>query len=146
MKTLLAAAALALSLAAVVVPAQADGRDHRYERRDDRRDRHHDRRGHDRHWDRRDSYRAGYIEGRHDQRRYDRGRYVRPSGYYYRTWRHGDRLPRAYYSTRYVVHDYDVYHLRRPPRGYHWVRVDNDVLLTAVATGLVVSAAYGLFY
>jgi Ni/Co efflux regulator RcnB len=39
-----------------------------------------------------------------------------------------------------------VYRLRPPPRGHYWVRVDNDVLLTAIATGLIVDVAYNLFY
>jgi Ni/Co efflux regulator RcnB len=44
------------------------------------------------------------------------------------------------------VDDYYTYRLRPPPRGYHWVRVDNDVVLAAVASGLVVSAVYGIFH
>jgi Ni/Co efflux regulator RcnB len=55
-------------------------------------------------------------------------------------------LPAAYYSSRYVVRDYHVYRLSPPPRGYHWVRVNNDVLLAAVASGVVVSVVNGLFY
>ena len=66
------------------------------------------------------------------------GRYVRPSGYYYRSWRYGDHLPRSYYGRRYIVNDYYAYRLRPPPRGYHWVRVDNDVVLAAIASGMVV--------
>jgi Ni/Co efflux regulator RcnB len=38
-----------------------------------------------------------------------------------------------------------VYHLRRPPYGYHWVRVDNDVVLASIASGIVVSAVFGIF-
>ena len=29
----------------------------------------------------------------------------------------------------YVVNDYGHYHVRRPPRGYHWVRDDRGNLL-----------------
>ena len=50
----------------------------------------------------------------------------------YRSWRTGDRLPTAYYAPRYIVQDFHHYHLRQPPRGYHWVRVDNDVVLAAI--------------
>jgi Ni/Co efflux regulator RcnB len=155
MKRLFAATALALTLiGGVVTTAQADNRDRnryerrhdghddrRYDRRDDRRhDRHDDRRYDRRDWDR-------YYGFRHyDGRRYQYGRYVRPSGYYYRSWRYGDHLPRGYYSRRYIVNDYHVYHLRPPPRGYHYVRVDNDVVLAAIASGVVVSAIYGIFY
>lgn len=118
-----------------------DRSDHRYDRRYDRR---HDYRHSDRrysNWDRRDAYRAGYVHGR-----YDRGRYIVPRGYYRHSWRHGDHLPRSYYSSRYIVNDYHAYHLHRPPYGYHWVRVNNDVVLAAVASGLVVSVVNGLFY
>jgi Ni/Co efflux regulator RcnB len=150
MKTLLVAMALALALVGgVVTSAQADHREQRYERRDDHRGRghrHDSRRDRRDHWDHRDGYRLGYAQGRHDQRRYNRGHYVRPAGYHYRTWRYGDYLPSAYCSRRYIVHDYDVYRLHRPPRGYHWVRVDNDVFLAAIAGGLVVAAAHDIFY
>ena len=176
MKTLFAAAVAVTLLTGTVTAAYADNdRDHgrHYDRghrdhdgdkrwhRDDRRDyRGHDRRDdhrrydrnhrdydHDRHrYDRRDAYRAGYWDGRSDQRRFDRGRYIAPRGYYSRHWRHGDYLPRAYYSSGYIVRDYHVYHLSPPPRGYHYVRVNNDVILAAVASGLVVSVVNGLFY
>jgi len=166
MKTLFAAAVTVSMLMGTVTTAYADndrnrgrherhydGRhhsDHGKDRRDFRG--HHDnrkdwdRRGHDRHYDRRDAYRAGYVNGRIDQRRYDRGRYIAPRGYHVRSWRHGDHLPRAYYEKRYIVHDYGRYHLHAPPHGHHWVRVNNDVILAAVASGLVVSVVNGLFY
>jgi Ni/Co efflux regulator RcnB len=44
------------------------------------------------------------------------------------------------------VYSYRSYHLYNPPRGYHWVRVRNDVFLTAVATGIVLDAVYNLYY
>jgi Ni/Co efflux regulator RcnB len=47
-------------------------------------------------------------------------------------------VPRAYISDDYMIDDYHAYHLRRPPSGHCWIRVDNDFLLTAIATGLVV--------
>ena len=102
--------------------------DHRNDRRYDRRD-----------WDRNYGFRH------YDGRRYNYGRYVRPSGYYYRSWRYGDYLPRGYYSSRYVVNDYHLYHLHPPPYGYHYVRVDQDVVLAAIASGIVVSAVFGIF-
>jgi Ni/Co efflux regulator RcnB len=124
-----------------------DGRND-WDRRDhDRRDwgRQDYRRDHDR-YDRRDAYRAGYYTGRVDQHRYDRGRYIAPRGYYVRSWRHGDYLPRSYCETRYIVNDYGRYHLYAPPRGHHWVRVNDDIVLAAVTSGLVVSVVNGLFY
>jgi Ni/Co efflux regulator RcnB len=169
MKRLFAATALALTLiSGVVTTAQADNRDrnrneHRHDRHNDRRDewrrdyrrddrrydyRRDDQRRYDqsdnRRYDRRDWDR--YYGFRHyDGRRYTYGRYVRPSGYYYRAWRYGDYLPRGYYSSRYVVNDYHRYHLRPPPYGYHYVRVDHDVVLAAIASGIVVSAVFGIF-
>jgi Ni/Co efflux regulator RcnB len=35
--------------------------------------------------------------------------------------------------------DYRSHHLRAPPRGYQWVRVDNDYMMIALATGLIAS-------
>ena len=155
MKRLFAVTALALTLAGgVVTTAQADNRDRdRYERRHDRDDdrRHDDRRYDSRRYDdRRDWKRSDwdrhYGFRHYDGRRYRGGWYVRPSGYHYRSWRYGDHLPRSYYSRRYIVDDYYSYRLRPPPRGYHWVRVDNDVVLAAIASGIVVSAVYGIFH
>jgi Ni/Co efflux regulator RcnB len=154
MKRIFAATALALALiSGVVTTAQADNRDRdRHERRYDRHDDRHDRRDWDRNdrrdWDRHDrrDWDRHHDFRRYDGRRYYHGRYVRPSGYYYRSWRYGDHLPRAYYGSRYIVHDYRAYRLGPPPRGYHWVRVDNDIVLAAIASGLVVQAIYGIFY
>lgn len=88
------------------------------------------------------SYRYGYS----NSKRFYGGAYYRPYGYRYYSWRHGDYLPGAYYAPRYIVRDYRAYRLYAPPRGYHWVRVDNDVVLAAIASGLVVSVVSNLFY
>ena len=53
-------------------------------------------------------------------------------------WRRGDHLPRAYFAREYVIDNYGAYHLRRPPRGHCWIRVDDKFLLAAIATGVVV--------
>ena len=56
------------------------------------------------------------------------GATVRSGGYVsYNDWHRG------YYV------DYRRYHLRQPPRGYEWRRVDNNYVLAAVATGLIAS-------
>jgi len=55
-------------------------------------------------------------------------------------WRKGQRLARN--QQRYVVSDWSRRGLRAPPRGYRWVREDNnsgDYLLVAAATGLIAS-------
>lgn len=104
-------------------------RGHTYERR------------HDDRWDR------DHRDHRPDYRgRYRAGDYHRPHGYRYHSWRRGDRLPVAYRSRTYIVHNYHAYHLHSPPRGYHWIRVDNDVILTAIATGAVLQVVNNLFY
>lgn len=127
------AAALALSLlggtAAMAQPAQyqrdyqgqyqqgyQDPRDYRDDdRRDDRR----------RNWDG-----GGYDRG-HD--RYDRQRHQSRHA-----WRRGERLPSHYRGANAYVNDYGRYGLRAPPRGYRWVRADNDYVLAALATGLII--------
>ena len=55
-------------------------------------------------------------------------------------WRKGQRL--AANQRRYVVNDWSRQGLRAPPRGYQWVRENNnsgDYLLVAAATGLIAS-------
>jgi Ni/Co efflux regulator RcnB len=51
----------------------------------------------------------------------------------------GDRVPQQYRGDRrYVVNDWQQRHLRKPPRGYHWVRDDGDnSFLAAVTTGII---------
>jgi len=55
------------------------------------------------------------------------------------SWARGERLPSSYYSDRGHYVDYRVYHLRQPPRGYQWVRVDDNYALVALTTGLIAS-------
>ena len=74
------------------------------------------------------------------------GRYVRPHGYHGHSWRRGERLPLAYRGSAYVIPDPVVYRLRAPPAGYYWVRVDNNAVLAAVATGAVIDVAVNLFH
>ena len=52
-------------------------------------------------------------------------------------WQKGQRLPVQFRDrSRYV--DYRQYHLRAPPRGYQWVRTDdNNYALVALTTGLI---------
>lgn len=56
----------------------------------------------------------------------------------YRFYR-GGRLPSEYRNRQYVVDDWRDHHLRRPPRGYHWVQAGPDYLLVAIATGVIAS-------
>lgn len=99
--------------------------------REDRRDRANDRR--------RDRDRSNNRNrARNDRRnpnayreRYPRAHVGRPH------WSRGDRLYRDYRGSRYYVNDWQRYNLRRPPRGYRWVRVDNDYILVAITTGII---------
>lgn len=87
----------------------------------------------------------GYFEVYPSHRYRSPARYVYPSGYRSYSWRVGHHLPRPYYAPTYYV-DYRAYGLAPPPYGHHWVRVDNDVLLVAIATGLVADVLSGIFY
>lgn len=71
--------------------------------------------------------------------------YVPPRHYRPHRWARGHHLPRHYYGPSYYV-DYRPYRLAPPPYGHHWVRVDNDVVLVALASGLIADAVYGLFH
>ena len=127
---------------------QEQRQDRREDRRDDRRDNRDDRREwrQDRRDDRQD-YRQqarAYERWQRAERRYNAGRYVAPRGYQVRTWGYGQRLP-SHYSRGYVINDYNRYGLRAPPRGYHYVRSGNDVVLAAVAGGLITAVIAGLF-
>lgn len=145
-------------------PAADHRRDehHRESRHENRHQRHHDHGRPDRAHDNRDGARHGnHYEDREDYRQgRHRGAYVHrhwqgpgyriarddaPRGYVHRHWRAGHRLPRAYYDHRYIVNDYRHYHLHSPPRGHHWIRIDNDVVLAAMATGVVAAVAYDIF-
>jgi len=126
-----------------------DRRDDRQDRREDRQDRREDRREwrQDQREDRREARQdqRAYARWQQAQRRYNAGRYYAPRGYQTRSWSYGQRMPSYYRSNQYVVSDYGRYGLRQPPRGYHYVRSGNDVVLAAVATGLITAVIAGLF-
>jgi len=65
-----------------------------------------------------------------------RAYYREGAGPRYRFYR-GGHLPYEYRSRQYVVDDWRDHHLRRPPRGYHWVQAGPDYLLVAIATGVI---------
>ena len=78
-------------------------------------------------------YHDGHHDGRNDRHdRYDR----------HHRWARGERLPAQYRGHGYYV-DYRRHHLRAPPRGYQWVRVDNQYMLVAVTSGLIASIIAG---
>ena len=105
-------------------------RDHRQDRRPvERRHADYSRHGHNDY--RRDNRRYGYHRDyRHNQRPvYPRYRHTR--------WVRGHR----YHGPTYVVSNYGYYRLRPPPRGYHWVRANNDYLLVAITSGIILDLA-----
>lgn len=137
-----------------------DRRDFRRDRREDRRDFRHDRREfrqdrrdyrRDQRWDRNN---RDWWRGRGDFRDYRGARsgyWYAPSYGYYRVepryqsyrWQRGHYLPHAYRS--YYVRDPYAYGLRQAPRGYRYVHAGNDIVLVAVATGLIASVLSGVF-
>lgn len=162
MKNFMIVSALVLSIAGITT-AQADpqwrGQNNQSEQRGDNRGKDHNNRNDSHRYDNSKRYDNG---NRHDNvkpyksnrgnhygwngQRYNAPhRYVRPQGYQVRTWRGGDRLPSAYRASQYHV-DYRQYHLNAPPRGYQYVRVNNDVILSSIATGIITSVITGLFY
>ena len=78
------------------------------------------------------------------QARFSVSRYVHPRGYQARHWRSGQYLPVAYRGSSYVL-DHRHYRLPPPPYGYHYIRVDNNAVLTAIATGLIADVMFDLF-
>ena len=171
--------ALALATTAAPLAAQAQSRDYRQDRREDRRDYRDDRRDdrrdyrNERRDDRRD-YRDDRREDRRDyrsDRRWDRnnrdwwrgrddfrdyrgarsGYWYAPSYGYYRVepryygqrWQRGHYLPHSYRS--YYVRDPYAYNLRPAPRGYRYVHAGNDIVLIAIATGLIASVLSGVY-
>ncbi len=123
--------------------------DYRQDRRDDRRDYRDERR--DDRWDRGN---ANWWRGRSDFRGYTgpRRNYwyapghgysrVEPRYYGYR-WRTGGYLPAQYRG--YYVSDPYFYGLRPAPRGYRYVHAGSDILLVAVATGLIASVLSNVY-
>lgn len=163
MKKILSASLAALLAVGSMATASAADAQSRYDR-DDRQEQRYDRRDDDRRGDRRENredrreWRQDRRDDRQDyrqearaydrwqraERRYNAGRYQAPRGYQYQQWSYGQRLP-SHYTRGYVINDYNRYGLRAPPRGYHYVRSGNDVVLAAVAGGLITAVIAGLF-
>jgi len=127
-RLLFAACLLASTSLALAAPTPQDHEDHDHGGHDEGHDRGHGDhgRGH------------GDERGHHDERHYGDGG---------DRWRHHDEehhweRGHRYYGPSYVVRDYGYYRLRPPPRGYHWVRDDNnDLLLVAITTGIILDIA-----
>ena len=155
MNRLTKAAVLGLVLAtAAPMAAQAQDRgDRRENRRDYREDRRDDRQDfrREQRWDRSN---RDWWRGRSDFRDYRgarNGYWYAPSYGYYRVepryyghrWQRGHYLPQSYRN--YYVRDPYDYGLRPAPRGYRYVHAGNDIVLIAVATGLIASVLSGVY-
>jgi Ni/Co efflux regulator RcnB len=84
----------------------------------------------------------------HDQRHEDgrdRGHNAGPSKQSYRDFRKGQKFDRRY-ARNYEVIDYRKHRgFKAPPRGYHYVRSGNDILLVGITSGIVASVLAGQF-
>lgn len=58
-------------------------------------------------------------------------------------WKKGQKLSRAERARYAEIRDYRRYRLSAPPRGYHWVRVDNEFLLVGAASGIIANIIAG---
>lgn len=126
-----------------------DRQDFREERRDDRRDYRQDQRA-DR-WDRNN---RNWWQGRSEFRDYrgarsgywyapGHGYYRVEPRYYSHSWQRGHYLPTSYRG--YYVQDPYFYGLRPAPYGYRYVHAGNDIVLIAVASGLIASVLSGIW-
>ncbi len=127
-----------LALAASPV-ALADGPRHGYDRPPERQRDYRDH-GQGRHpgW----SDRGRYLPPR---AYYPPPRYYVPRGYYGHRWQRGEWLPPIYRTRYYYVPDYSFYRVYAPPPGCRWVHHDGDLVLMALATGLVLDVVYDVY-
>lgn len=58
-------------------------------------------------------------------------------------WRRGERFDYRRARNYQVINNWRAYHLKAPPRGYHYVRSGNDAILVAVTTGIIASILAG---
>ncbi len=63
----------------------------------------------------------------------------------YKNFRKGERFDRTH-ARNYQVVDYRKYrNVKAPPRGYHYVRSGNDLLLVGITSGIVSAVTAGMF-
>lgn len=110
-----------------------------------RNDRHNQNWNRNREWPRQFDRRA-YQRNTWAHRKYHRGAYHRPHGWYYRRWSYGQILPFIFFSQNYWLNDWYDYGLPVPPYGYEWVRYGDDAILVDVRTGMILQVMYGVFY
>ncbi len=89
--------------------------------------------------------RAAYQHNFQAARSYRIGPYHGPRGWVARHWAYGQILPRAYWTSQYILADYWLFGLEVPPAGYEWVRVGSDALLVNTVNGEILQVDYGAF-
>lgn len=58
-------------------------------------------------------------------------------------WGKGDRVPDEYRKDQYAIGDWKGNHLRRPPRGEHWIHVGDRFMLVRDNNGMVLDLRMG---
>lgn len=98
-------------------------------------------------WDHRPAAvdRGAYNHNFQAARSFHVGPYNRPHGWVAHRWAYGQILPRAYWTSQYLLADYWLFALETPPVGYEWVRDDDDAILVNVSTGEILQVEYGVF-
>lgn len=142
--TSLAIASLAFSSLSFAQPARHEARQDAREARQDIREAQRDLRQSDTRREAREARQdlreaqRDLQEARRDQR--DARRYYNARG---PEFRRGGRLPAELRHDQYVVSNWRGHHLAAPPRGYHWVQVGPDYVLSAIATGVILNMVLG---
>ncbi|WP_404482289.1 RcnB family protein [Novosphingobium sp. BL-52-GroH] len=78
----------------------------------------------------------------HDDRGHDKAGAQKQT---YKSFRKGQKFDRRY-ARNYQQVDYRKYrNLKAPPRGYHYVRSGNDLLLVGITSGIVSAVTSGMF-
>jgi Ni/Co efflux regulator RcnB len=89
--------------------------------------------------------RGAYQHNFRAARSYHVGPYHQPAGWAAHSWAYGQILPRAYWTSQYLLSDYWLFSLEVPPAGYEWVRDGSDALLINVDSGEILQVEYGVF-
>ena len=113
----------ALIVPAMTAPAMAQSSNSQQEREQSHRQGSHEHQGQDGHRDHKSS-KTG----------------TKPS---YKTFKKGEKFDKRY-AKNYSEIDYRKYKtLKAPPKGYHYVRSGNDILLVAITSGIIASVLTG---
>lgn len=78
--------------------------------------------------------------------RFRMGAFHAPRGWEYRRWTYGEYLPPIFFAPEYLITDFWLYNLDRPPFGTEWVRYGPDALLVDQSNGEILQVVYNLFY